>query len=234
MNLTLTDQEKSLIIRLVLLIAVMYGLVYGAENRSLAYTADVRQLNTQLNEEMTDYRARLSEINEEEQEVSRYVESYNQYLEEKLILGPEQVENLEVASRVNEEQRLFLLERLQDVKNDRRFFDINYELSRPTNLPSTFSALTADSDVAVRANVMRVRMPLLHSLDMLMLLNDFYDAEDNKFTPVHCDLTYVGKPRTGAGSDQNIFGVEQNINSSCDLVWLSVYDPKQGQGRQET
>lgn len=230
-DLNLTTKEKNLLIKLAVFVAVVYGLVWGSGKYAIEYTRDVREINSALNNELREYRSRLSEINEEEILQSQYVEAYNSYKDKSLIMGPEVVEDAERSAMIDETTRLFLLERLNKIREERKFFLIDYNITKPANLPASFSAHTAGSDVAVRVNLMNLKMPLLHSLDLLMLLNDFYDREVNRFTPVRCKLSFQRGAEAGDGTaDDNsmLLELRENIYSSCDLVWLTVYDPKQG------
>lgn len=232
-DLQLTGKEKHLGVKLAILFGLAYGAVFGAEKLVTQYTADVLSTNNTLKEELASFRGRLSEINDEELLQSQYVDSYNSYRNRNLILGPDVVTNSELAAKLDEEQRLYVLERLQQIKGERKFFEIDYSLSQPDNLPASFSNLTDDSNVAIRSNKMTIKMPLLHSLDLLMMLNDFYDPIDNRFTPVRCTMTFEGEDRTDNGSDSSLLTLKNNIASSCTLVWLSVFDPQLGAPEEE-
>lgn len=225
-QLQVTEKERTLLIKLAVLIGIVYGAVFGAEKLSVDYNASVQAANSELKTELEGFISRLSEINEEELLQSQYVDNYNGYRDRNLIIGPDVVNDEERSAQIDEEQRLYILERLQQIKNERKFFDIDYNLSQPENLPASFSEFTAESDVAVRANTMNVRLDLLHSLDLLMLLNDFYDPVDNRFTPVKCSLRYIGPERESSELDSSLLVLNNNIESTCTLVWLSVYDPK--------
>ena len=224
-KLQITDKEKRLAVKLAVLGAVSFGLVWGGEKYVTQFTSDGRTSNEALKTEENDYKTRLSRIQDEERLQNQFVESYKRYQERGLILGSEFSEDSELATEQDEIRRLALLERLQEIQQNRKLFSVVSRLTRPTNLPSSFSEYTAESNVAVRTNVMNVTMPMLHSLDMLMFLNDFYDDADNRFVPVHCQMI-----RSGGFSDNpdELLNASEKLDGECDLVWLTIFDPLQG------
>lgn len=227
-DLNITEKERNLLVKLAIIVAVSYGAVWVGERFATQYSAEVRSANSELKGELDEYRSKLAEIEDEEVLQSQYVETYNDYKERNLIVGSTATGEDEVAAEIDEANKL--LERLQQITRERKFFEITYSLPAAENLPASFSELTADSDVAIRARKMNLEMPLLHSLDLLMLLNDFYDVTDNRFTPSKCTMEYAGKK---ADQEDGLLQLDENIQSECDLVWLSVHDPKQGIGEQE-
>ena len=229
-GITLAPKEKQLITKAVVFFAVMYGLVFASTRVSTDYTTNIQNVNTELKNELGGYRERLSVINEEELLQSQYVESYNNYRDRNLILNDDEINDEELAAEVNEEQRLFLLTRLQEISEERKFFEIQTVLRAPDQLPQSFSDLTVDSEVFLRANVMSFSLPLLHSLDMLMLLRDFYDPVTNRFTPVSCKMQFSYEIDEVLADESVLLNLDENIKSECILVWLSVFDPHLGTG----
>lgn len=221
----LSDKEKGLIVKIVILGAVMYGAVWGSQNWVADFRAAESKLNNELKAEEADFRTRLSQIQDEERLQNQYVESYRNYQEQGLILGSEFVEDEQFASEQDEIRRLALLERLQEIQQNRSLFTVVSRLTQPENLPPSFSEYTAESDVAVRTYLMKIQMPMLHSLDMLMLLNDFYDEETNRFVPVRCSMSRLGEY---SGNPEDLLSADEKLNGECDLVWLTIYDPLQG------
>ena len=224
-KIQVTDKEKRLAVKLAVLGALAFGAVWGGEKYVTKFTADERTYNETLRTEENDFKTRLSRIQDEERLQNQFVESYKQYQERGLILGSEFSEDSELATEQDEIRRLALLERLQEIQQNRKFFNVVSRLTRPTNLPSSFSEYTAESNVAVRTNVMNVRMPMLHSLDMLMLLNDFYDDADNRFVPVQCQMLRGGEY---SSNPDELLNANEKLEGECDLVWLTIFDPLQG------
>lgn len=221
----LSDKEKGLIVKIVIFLGVMYGAVWGSQTWVSQFTAAERNLNSELKEEEADFRTRLSQIQDEERLQNQYVESYRNYQDQGLILGRDYVEDEDFAAEQDEIRRLALLEKLQEIQQNRSLFRVISRLTQPENLPPSFSEYTMESDVAVRTYLMNVQMPMLHSLDMLMLLNDFYDEDTNRFVPVKCTMSRLGEY---TGDPEDLLTADEKLNGECDLVWLTIYDPLQG------
>lgn len=226
MAIQITEKEKKILVKVVVLGAVMFGLVWAGERYVNQFTVDERSLNETLRTEEADFRTRLSQIQDEERLQNQFVESYRRYQEQGLILGNQFAEDSEFAAEQDEIFRLVLLERLQEIQRDRKFFNFVSRMTKPSNLPSSFSEYTSDSQVAVRTNLMNIQMPMLHSLDMLMLLNDFYDEETNRFVPVRCA---IGRTVTYTGNPEDLLNSDAKLSGECDLVWLTIFDPLQGE-----
>ena len=224
--IVLTEKEQQLLAKTFIIVAVIIALVYGSEYYVTQSTAEERQLNNSLKSEEADYRRRLAEIQDEERLQNQYVESYLEYQEGGLIVGEDVVAVDDAGFSAAEERRIQLLERLQQIQQDRNLYQVEARLTRPESLPATFSEFTQDSNVEVRTNRMFVAMPMLHSLDMLMLLNDFYDAETNRFVPVDCKMQRSGEIRD-LSTDELLVN-EAKLHGECSLVWLTVFDPLQG------
>ncbi len=224
----ISEKEKRLLVVVVIFAAVVVGVVLGGERFVGGYTSEQRAIFTDLESQIADYRTRLSQIQDEERLQNQYVESYIAYKESGLIIGEDLGLDTQAAAEADEATRLDLLERLQQIQQDRKFFPVETRLTKPENLPSTFSEYTADSDVSVRTNLMTVSMPMLHGLDILMLLGDFYDRSANAFTPVRCRLKKGDEPVGESEVANKLLEIRENIAAECDLVWLTVYDPLQG------
>ena len=226
MAIVITEKEKKLAINVAIVIALCAGSVYGSDYYVAQETAVQRSLNNELKGEEAEYRKRLAEIQDEERLQNQYVESYLAYKERGLIVGEEAGDaKSATAVKREEEQRLDLLERLQQIQEDRKFFPVETSLTRPENLPSSFSQFTEESNVAVRTNQMKINFKMLHSLDMLMLLGDFYDESTNRFVPVSCS---IGRLDTkGEVNAEALLRLEPKLDAECNLVWLTVFDPLQ-------
>lgn len=227
MKFQLTEFEQRFISKMLAIIALVIGVIYGLNYLVEQYTAEERGRNNNLKSEEADYRKRLAEIQDEERLQNQYIESYVNYRDSNLIVGADVGAESELSNELIEERRINLLQRLQQIQRDRNFYAVNARLTRPENLPPSFSDFTEESDVAVRTNSMKVTMDMLHSLDMLMLLNDFYDSESNRFIPVQCAVNRKTDVLQLTADELLVDGAK--LAAECDLVWLIVYDPKQGQ-----
>ena len=224
-KIEISDKEKKIIVKVVVVFAIAYGLVWGGNRTVTDFQQTERSTNETLKSEEADYRTRLAQIQDEERLQNQYIESYLDYQSSGLIVGSEYAPDSEITLEQDEARRLELLERLQRIQFDRKFFDVTSKLGRPENLPNSFSQYTEDSEVAVRTNLMTIEMPMLHSLDILMLLHDFYDNESNRFIPVRCRMAKIGTLREDA---ETLLNSSEKLQGECDLVWLTVFDPLQG------
>ncbi|MBF2760585.1 MAG: hypothetical protein ISN28_10020 [Ectothiorhodospiraceae bacterium AqS1] len=227
MKFQLTEFEQRFISKMLAVIAIIIGAIYGLNYMVEQYTAEERTRNENLKSQEADYRQRLAAIQDEERLQNQYIESYINYRDSNLIVGSDVGEESELANQLIEERRITLLQRLQQIQRDRNFYEVGARLTRPENLPPSFSNFTQESDVAVRTNSMKITMDMLHSLDMLMLLNDFYDSESNRFIPVQCAVNRKTGSLQLSADELLVEGAK--LGAECDLVWLIVYDPKQGQ-----
>ena len=229
MAIVVTEKERKLGINLAIVVAICIGSVYGSDYYVEQDTSVQRSLNNDLKAEEAEYRKRLSEIQDEERLQNQYVESYLAYKERGLIVGEEAGDAKSATAIKREEaQRLGLLERLQQIQEDRKFFPVETSLTRPENLPSSFSQFTEESNVAVRTNQMEIKFEMLHGLDMLMLLGDFYDANTNRFVPVSCKIQRLKGQETQEGANaEALLRSEPKLDATCNLVWLTVFDPLQ-------
>ena len=222
----LNQVEKNLAIKVVILIAVLYGLVWASNKYIAEFTNTERSTNSNLKEELQDFQQRLGQIQVEEQLQTQYVSEYNQFQSAGRIISEAEADR----SSENEEiRRLELLTKLKDIINARQFFEANYTLSSPENLPQGFTGETEASTILIRSTRMDITMSLLHSLDILMLINDFYDEQTNRFVPIECTLQLTNDAlRSGSQQDRRLalFEVTENIEATCGLVWLSVFDPE--------
>ncbi len=216
-SIELTGEERKLAVVAAVFIAVFLGAEYGLRKFSETYTAELRSENRKLNSDFSKIQKQLSEIVDEERQQQQFVEKYLAYDQQGLIKTPSEAGAAEV-EQADEEQRLSWLSRLQEIRSDRKLFKLNYDLSPPEVLDPNFSSYTEGSTVAVRTNSMRMALPLLHELDLLMLINDFYDESDNRFVNTSCSIR-----RLTSGFE---LGLNQNLEGECELIWLTVFDPE--------
>jgi hypothetical protein len=231
--MNLEQAEKNLAIKVIIFAVVVYGLVWGSNRYIAEFTNAERAANDEYKATLQDFQERLGQIQVEEQLQSQYVNEYNQFQSSGRIVSDQEIAQ---ASENEELRRLELLSRLQDIINEREFFEAQYTLSSPENLPSETSEIISESTVLIRATRMDIEMPLLHSLDILMLINDFYDEQTNRFVPVDCEMTLMNNRFRSEDAQERrlaLFEVTENIEAKCGLVWLSIYDPALGKSQEE-
>lgn len=112
-----------------------------------------------------------------------------------------------------EENRLFMLELIKSIQQNRRLLPISYEFAPQQLLPLDPNLLTTSLELHVTSIV--VRMGLLHELDLFHFLGDlrdkgFYTAKECTLTPVTTIATEALAPR---------------LNAECTLYWVTVGEP---------
>ena len=146
-----------------------------------------------------------------------FVEKYLAYDRAGLIKTPSEAGG-EGIEQADEELRLAWLSRLQEIRTDRKFFKFTYDISPPTIVDSQFSEYTKDSSVAIRTNELQVNFAMLHELDVLMLINDFYDDEENPFVNTRCSLYRNTEER------EFVLELQENLVAECGMIWITVFD----------
>ena len=225
-----TAKEKRLLVVLASVVVVSYGAMVVLKKLGQEYVREVTVEHTSHQSGVAQYSDRLAKIKDEERLQNQYIEAYRRYDLQGLIKAGDEVAGAEVAKE-DEELRLKRLSRLQEVQQHRSLESVGYTLNQPEIISSEYSEFTKDSSVAVRVNSMTVQLPLIHELDLLMLLGDYYDAETNRFFPVKCSLkSLLPEGQQLARGD---FKLEPHAEGSCDLIWVTVFDPEKGKERSD-
>ena len=218
MAIEFSEQSKRVAVKAVVFIAAIVGGQFGAEFYAEKYFSSLNQKNQQLQNELTEVKSQLARIVDEERQQQLFVEKYLAYDRAGLIKTPREAGG-EGIEQSDEELRLAWLSRLQEIRTDRKFFKFGYELSPPSVVDPQFSEYTKDSTVAIRTNELAVSFSLLHELDILMLINDFYDDEENPFVNTRCTLQ-----RNIDQDAEFVLELRENLSASCDMIWITVFD----------
>ncbi len=112
-----------------------------------------------------------------------------------------------------EENRLFMLELIKSIQENRRLLPISYEFAPQQLVPLDPTLLATSLELHVTR--IGLRQGLLHELDLLHFLRDlrdkgFYTAKECTITPANTTTTEPLAPR---------------LNAECTLYWVTVGEP---------
>jgi hypothetical protein len=118
---------------------------------------------------------------------------------------------------VGEEQRIEWIEKLRQIHLQNKLFSIEYHIGQQEKVtPSYLSNL---GQFTLYQSTMKLKMSLLHEGDILTLL-DGLQEQTAPFIVKECELV---RP-VGAKINPKILA--SNIESTCDLDWLTLRDPE--------
>ena len=217
MAIEISEQSKKVLVKAVAFVAFLFGVEFGAEFYAGSYFDGLEEENQRLQDELTEVKSLLTRIVDEERQQQLFVEKYLSYDRAGLIKTPQEAGG-ETIEQSDEELRLAWLSRLQEIRTDRKFFKFSYELSPPGIVDPQFSEYTRDSTVAIRSNELRISFNMLHELDVLMLINDFYDDENNPFVNTSCSLERNSEDR------EFVLELQENLKAECRMIWITVFD----------
>ena len=217
MAIELSDHAKATLIKATVFVAVVIGAQYGADFYAGKYFSSLEQENDKLQNELAEVKSQLARIVDEERQQQLFVEKYLAYDRAGLIKTPREAGGV-VIEQADEELRLAWLSRLQEIRTDRKFFKFTYDISPPSIVDPQFSEYTKDSTVAIRTNELQVNFTMLHELDALMLINDFYDNDNNPFVNTRC-VMYRNVEDT-----EFVLELQENLVAECSMIWITVFD----------
>ena len=217
MAIEVSEQSKRVLVKAVVFIAAVVGGQIGAEFYAEKYFAGLEVENKRLQDDLAEVKSQLARIVDEERQQQLFVEKYLSYDRAGLIKTPRQAGGTAI-EQADEELRLVWLSRLQEIRNERKFFKFGYDISPPEIVDSQFSEYTRDSTVAIRTNELQVNFNTLHELDILMFINDFYDAENNPFVNTRCSLS------RNIRETEFVLELRENLSAQCSMIWITVFD----------
>jgi hypothetical protein len=152
----------------------------------------------------SEIQGRLARARDEELEIKRKIARYNQ-LAARGILG--------------EERRLDWVERIREIKNARKLFDIQYEIAPQQRIDSAILP-GASADYDFLSSTMQMRMKLLHEEDLLGFLADLRATVPAYIRLRRCDVERLPKAAAGTG------GVPPQLAAECTIDWITLRERK--------
>jgi hypothetical protein len=172
------------------------GAVWGS-----AHLEDrMRQGRDEAQQRLDDARTRLRQASQEGRDIRRYRARYETLLERGLI---------------GEERRLDWIDAVGRVKDRRKLFEIDYEIS--AQQPVAAEGLMPQGELDLRSSRMKVDLPLLHEGDLLNFLDDLAARDKGLFVIQGCEILR-GDGATG-------------LRASCSLDWLTLRPAGGGEAR---
>ncbi|MDX1916175.1 MAG: hypothetical protein SFU55_11375 [Methylophilus sp.] len=123
---------------------------------------------------------------------------------------------------IGEEQRIEWIEKLRQIHLQHKLFSIEYNIGQQETINPDY--LTHTGQFTLKRSVMKLNMGFLHEADLLTLLDGLRE-QPTPFIVRECELT---KP---VGSKININLLATNIQANCEIDWLTLREPQQGEAR---
>lgn len=143
---------------------------------------------------------RLVRARDEEQELKQKIARYNALLKQGII---------------GEERRLEWVELIRRIRNERKLYDIDYEVF-PQQVIDTGVLPGASAGYEFLSSTMLLRMKLLHEEDLLSFIADLRVAAGVYLRVRKCDVERL--PRPGG----EIRGVPPQLGADCVIEWITI------------
>lgn len=151
-----------------------------------------------------DSQNRLARARDEELEVKQKIARYN---------------TLAAAGIIGEERRLDWVENIRRIRNERKLFDIQYEIA-PQQVIDAATLPGASAPYDFLSSTMQMRMKLLHEADLLHFLDDLRASAQAFIRVRRCDLERLPK----GGSEGR--GVPPQLAAECIIEWITIRERK--------
>jgi hypothetical protein len=161
-------------------------------------------INTRLHASQAQAQARRDEANRQFSEAQTQLREIHEFEPGFL--------QLQANGFIGDEKRLDLLENLRAVQRSRGLFPIEYDISpqQPVQLDPSITA----GGMELRGSRLAIRMPLLHEMDLLNLLDDL--NRRGMYVPHHCSIQ-----RIEAVTET---GLLPHLSGECALYWITLGD----------
>lgn len=179
----------------VVMLALGGGFIWLTEKRH----RDALQIQKSAQTQLVEFENKLRQVRAEENEIKEKAALFSQ-LYSRGIIG--------------EEQRLDWVELLRDIRESRKLLDLQYEFAPQQALENAGA-----SSYAFKSSTMRMRLKMLHELDLLNLINDLR-AQAKAYVRVRsCNV--VRTPRGGIAGGETAL-----LNAECELEWITIQPAK--------
>jgi len=197
MNLARQELRKLVLPMLALMAMIAAGaaliwharLVLQEDNRQLASARAERQ----------QARARLNSIAEEEREVKRNIELYQQ---------------LKLLNVIGPERRLEWVDAIARIRASRELLDLRYVVERQKLIAS---APGKPSNVDFYSSTMKVELALLHEGDLLGFLADLRASGNAYYSVQRCSIGRTGQAATGTS-------LIPRLRAACAIELITILD----------
>lgn len=197
MNLAREELRKLVLPALALLVMIAAGAALIWQTR-LVLQQDNQQLASARTERQ-QARARLNSIAEEEREVKRNIELYQQ---------------LKLLNVIGPERRLEWVDAMARIRASRELLDLRYLVERQRLLAS---AAGKPSNVDFYSSTMKVELALLHEGDLLGFLADLRASGNAYYSVQRCSIARTGQAATG-------ISLVPRLRASCAIDLITILD----------
>jgi hypothetical protein len=181
------------------LVLVLVGLVdYFAEAYRSSQEAALAVQKNLLNQA----RQKLLLSGQEREMIAYYLPSY---------------QHLIAAGLIGEEQRIEWIENIRKIHQQNKLFSIEYNIGQQEKILPTY--IPNLGNFTMHRSVMKLKMGLLHELDLLTLLDGLRE-QSSPFIVRECEMTKQ------IGAVINPQTLSNNIHASCEIDWLTLRDPQ--------
>ena len=120
--------------------------------------------------------------------------------------------NLKARGVIGDEQRLEWVELLKDIRDQRRLFELKYEIAPQRSLDTE-----AGNGYTFFSSTMKLQLKLLHEEDLTRLLSDLRQRAKALIQVRKCSVTRL--PR-GANED----GIPAQLQAECQIDWITLHE----------
>jgi len=177
----------------VLMIAVGAGAVYVSLSLSRSSKVNLAAALSERN----DIAGKLQRVRSEEDEIKQKSALFH---------------NLKARGVIGEEQRLEWVELLKDIRDQRRLFDLKYEIAPQRSLDTEVG-----NGYAFFSSTMKLQLKLLHEEDLTRLLSELRQRAKALIQIRKCSVTRL--PR---GSSEE--GIPAQLQAECQIDWITLHE----------
>lgn len=183
---------------------IMIAAGAGAVFASMQLLQSEKKDNAAAQARRADIQSRLARARDEEIEIKKKIARFNE-LANRGIFG--------------QEQRLDWIETIRRVKNERKLFDIQYEIAPQQTIdPAILPGSSPNFDFF--SSPMQMKMKLLHEEDLLNFIGDLRATAPAYLRVRRCDLERM--PKTAS----EIRGLQPQLAADCTIEWITLRERK--------
>ncbi len=181
----------------VLGLSIAVGIYYVADYLNTDMTRAVRAARANLQNARTS----VDQIELEEATIIEYIERYQE---------------LDAEGIVSPEDRLILLERITEIRDNNDLFPISLNIGEQSSLALLYDPAEPSPGGAIMLNAtqLEIRLPLLHEGDLANLLDELLNSP-GLFLTQECEMSLTNPSIT------NYIMLGQHQNATCDLLWFT-------------
>ncbi len=153
---------------------------------------------------LADTRAKLTLVRDEEQQIRLYHAKYLKLAEQGII---------------GKESRLEWIENINDIKEKRHLYEIEYQLDAQQEVQT--DASLPQGKLALYGSTVKLGFTLLHEADLFNALGDLREKNRGISLVRECTLSRIEKGATSS--------VRPHLKAECTLAWLSLKHKPSGE-----